>query len=96
MLMRMSMVIHRDDLDCVLETYEKLSQKYFTHTTPMLFNTSTPNTQVSLCLLLFMKADSINGIYDTLKSCGVISKYTAGIRLAILNIHAANLYICSK
>lgn len=93
MLMRVAVGIHGDDLEHVLETYDKLSQKYFTHATPTLFNAGTPNPQMSSCFLLSMKADSIDGIYDTLKSCAVISKYAGGIGLAISNIRAADSYI---
>lgn len=73
--MRVAVGIHMNDIDRVLETYELLSQKYFTHATPTLFNAGTPNPQMSSCFLLAMKDDSIDGIYEMLKDCVVISKY---------------------
>lgn len=89
MLMRVSVGIHLDDISRVIETYNYLSQKYFTHATPTLFNSGTPNPQMSSCFLLCMKADSIDGIYDTLKNCAVISKYAGGIGMSISNIRAS-------
>ena len=62
-------------VDAAIETYELMSQKYFTHATPTLFNAGTPRPQLSSCFLLAMKEDSIEGIYDTLKRCACISKY---------------------
>eukprot|EP00534_Pseudo-nitzschia_fraudulenta_P007682 CAMPEP_0201146910 /NCGR_PEP_ID=MMETSP0851-20130426/8558_1 /ASSEMBLY_ACC=CAM_ASM_000631 /TAXON_ID=183588 /ORGANISM="Pseudo-nitzschia fraudulenta, Strain WWA7" /LENGTH=823 /DNA_ID=CAMNT_0047422623 /DNA_START=143 /DNA_END=2614 /DNA_ORIENTATION=+ len=93
MLMRVAVGIHGDDIDRVLETYEGLSQRYFTHATPTLFNAGTNTPQMSSCFLLTMKEDSIDGIYDTLKSCAVISKYAGGIGLATHNIRASKSYI---
>jgi ribonucleoside-diphosphate reductase alpha subunit len=93
MLMRVSVGIHMDDIPRVLETYELLSQRYFTHATPTLFNAGTPNPQMSSCFLLSMQEDSIDGIYDTLKHCAVISKYAGGIGLALSNIRASQSYI---
>jgi ribonucleoside-diphosphate reductase subunit M1 len=83
MLMRVAVGIHGEDIPAVLETYELLSQRYFTHATPTLFNAGTPNAQMSSCFLLCMKEDSIDGIYDTLKNCAIISKYAGGIGLSI-------------
>ena len=67
MLMRVSIGIHQDDIDAALETYELMSQRWFTHATPTLFNSGTPKPQMSSCFLLTMQSDSIEGIYDTLK-----------------------------
>lgn len=93
MLMRVSVGIHLDDIDRVLETYDLLSTKYFTHATPTLFNAGTPNPQMSSCFLTCMKDDSIDGIYDTLKNCAVISKYAGGIGLSLSNVRASASYI---
>eukprot|EP00934_Nitzschia_sp_Nitz4_P004663 Nitzschia sp. Nitz4//scaffold33_size148984//118528//121159//NITZ4_002944-RA/size148984-processed-gene-0.144-mRNA-1//1//CDS//3329548475//4653//frame0 len=93
MLMRVALGIHGDDIERVLETYDLLSSKYFTHATPTLFNAGTENPQMSSCFLLTMKEDSIDGIYDTLKQCAVISKYAGGIGLAVHNIRASASYI---
>jgi ribonucleoside-diphosphate reductase alpha subunit len=93
MLMRVAVGIHLDDIPRVLETYDLLSNKYFTHATPTLFNAGTPNPQMSSCFLLAMKEDSIDGIYDTLKNCAVISKYAGGIGLSISNVRASQSYI---
>jgi len=93
MLMRVSVGIHMGDIKRVLETYELLSTKYFTHATPTLFNAGTPNPQMSSCFLLAMKEDSIDGIYDTLKHCAVISKFAGGIGLSISNVRASQSYI---
>ena len=93
MLMRVAIGIHGDDIDKVIETYELMSQKYFTHATPTLFNAGTPRPQMSSCFLLTMKGDSIEGIYDTLKSCACISKFAGGIGLSIHNIRASQSYV---
>lgn len=93
LLMRVSVGIHLNDIPRVLETYTLLSQKYFTHATPTLFNAGTPNPQMSSCFLLSMKEDSIDGIYDTLKHCAVISKYAGGIGMALSNVRASASYI---
>lgn len=93
MLMRVAIGIHGDDVERAIETYNMLSLKYFTHATPTLFNAGSENPQMSSCFLLTMKADSIDGIYDTLKSCAIISKYAGGIGLAIHNIRASQSYI---
>jgi len=93
MLMRVAVGIHGDDIERVIETYDLLSQRFFTHATPTLFNAGTPRPQMSSCYLLTMKGDSIDGIYDTLKNCAVISKYAGGIGMAIHNIRASQSYI---
>lgn len=74
MLMRVSIGIHKEDLESAFETYNLMSDKWFTHATPTLFNAGTPNPQMSSCFLLTMKDDSLDGIYDTLKQCALISK----------------------
>lgn len=93
MLMRVSVGIHGNDIERVIETYNLLSQRYFTHATPTLFNAGTPNAQMSSCFLMCMKEDSIDGIYDSLKNCAVISKYAGGIGMSISNIRASQSYI---
>lgn len=93
--MRVAVGIHyKRGLRDVLETYDLMSQKYFTHATPTLFNAGTCTPQMSSCFLLTMKEDSIEGIYDTLKQCALISKSAGGIGLSVHNIRAANSYIC--
>ena len=93
MLMRVAVGIHHDDIDSVIETYNLLSERWFTHATPTLFNAGTPKAQLSSCFLLTMKEDSIDGIYDTLKQCAKISQSAGGIGLAIHNIRATGSYI---
>jgi ribonucleoside-diphosphate reductase subunit M1 len=93
MIMRVSLGIHGENLDAALETYDLMSRQYFTHATPTLYNAGTPRPQLSSCFLLAMKDDSIDGIYDTLKNCAIISKYAGGIGVSIHNIRAANSYI---
>lgn len=93
MLMRVAVGIHRDDLEAVAETYNMLSEGWFTHATPTLFNSGTPKPQMSSCFLLTMKEDSIGGIYDTLKQCAQISQNAGGIGLAIHDIRAKGSYI---
>jgi ribonucleoside-diphosphate reductase alpha subunit len=93
MFMRVALGIHMDDIDAALETYDMMSQKYFIHATPTLFNAGTPHPQMSSCFLLTMKDDSIGGIFDTLKNCATISKYAGGIGLSIHNIRAEGSYI---
>ena len=88
MFMRVSLGIHGTDLREALKTYDYMSQKYFIHATPTLFNSGTSRPQLSSCFLLKMKDDSIEGIYDTLKSCALISKWAGGIGLNIHNIRA--------
>ena len=91
MLMRVAIGIHMDDIDSVLETYNLLSEKWFTHATPTLFNAGTPKPQLSSCFLLTMKEDSIDGIYDTLKQCAKISQSAGGIGLSIHNVRGTGL-----
>jgi len=93
MLMRVAVGIHKDDIDSVLETYNLLSEKWFTHATPTLFNAGTPKPQLSSCFLLTMKEDSIDGIYDTLKQCAKISQSAGGIGLSIHNVRGTGSYI---
>jgi ribonucleotide reductase alpha subunit len=98
MWMRVAIGIHGDlnnpnSLSLVKETYDLMSQKYFTHATPTLFNAGTPNPQLSSCYLIAMEDDSIDGIYNTLKDCAQISKYSGGIGLHIHNIRAKDSHI---
>ncbi|MGB2397510.1 MAG: ribonucleoside-diphosphate reductase subunit alpha [Flavobacteriaceae bacterium] len=93
MLMRVSVGIHMDDIDAVLETYELMSKRFFTHATPTLFNSGTPKPQMSSCFLLAMQDDSIDGIYDTLKQTAKISQSAGGIGLSIHNVRATGSYI---
>ena len=93
MLMRVAVGIHKDDIDSILETYNLLSEKWFTHATPTLFNAGTPKPQLSSCFLLTMKEDSIDGIYDTLKQCAKISQSAGGIGLSIHNVRGTGSYI---
>ena len=88
MYLRVSIAIHRNDFKEAIKTYDLMSQGYFTHATPTLFNMGTPMEQGSSCFLLTMKDDSIDGIYDTLKSCAMISKTAGGIGLSVHNIRA--------
>ena len=91
--MRVSIGIHLDDLESAFETYDLMSQLWFTHATPTLFNSGTPKPQMSSCFLLSMKEDSIDGIYDTLKQTAIISKLAGGIGLAIHCIRSTDSYI---
>ncbi|ALI99139.1 ribonucleoside-diphosphate reductase subunit alpha [Rufibacter tibetensis] len=93
MLMRVAVGIHKEDIDSAIETYNLMSEKWFTHATPTLFNAGTPKPQLSSCFLLTMKEDSIPGIYDTLKNCALISQSAGGIGLAAHNIRATGSYI---
>jgi ribonucleoside-diphosphate reductase alpha chain len=93
MLMRVSVGIHLNDLPAVLETYDLMSKKFFTHATPTLFNAGTPKPQMSSCFLLAMQDDSIDGIYDTLKQTAKISQSAGGIGLSIHNVRATGSYI---
>ena len=88
MFMRVAIGIHGHDISRVKETYDLMSRKYFTHATPTLFNAGTKRPQMSSCFLLATKDDSIEGIYDTLKECAQISKWSGGIGLHISNIRA--------
>lgn len=93
MLMRVSVGIHGDNIEKVVETYNLLSEKWFTHATPTLFNAGTPKPQLSSCFLLTMQEDSISGIYDTLKQCAEISQSAGGIGLSIHGVRATGSYI---
>lgn len=93
MLMRVSIGIHKDDLESAVETYELMSKKFMTHATPTLFNAGTPKPQMSSCFLLTMQDDSIDGIYDTLKQTAKISQSAGGIGLSIHNVRATGSYI---
>ncbi len=93
MLMRVAIGIHHDDVQKAVETYTLLSEKWFTHATPTLFNAGTPKPQMSSCFLLTMKEDSIDGIYDTLKQCALISQSAGGIGLSIHDVRATGTYI---
>ncbi|KAE9449856.1 hypothetical protein C3L33_18247, partial [Rhododendron williamsianum] len=93
MLMRVAVGIHKDDIDSAIKTYHLMSQRWFTHASPTLFNAGTPRPQLSSCFLVCMKDDSIEGIYDTLKECAVISKSAGGIGVSVHNIRATGSYI---
>ncbi|MEN9441525.1 MAG: hypothetical protein RLZ33_1602 [Bacteroidota bacterium] len=93
MLMRVAVGIHKENIQDAIKTYNLMSEGWFTHATPTLFNSGTPKPQMSSCFLLTMKDDSIEGIYDTLKSCAQISQSAGGIGLAIHNIRATGSYI---
>ena len=93
MLMRVAIGIHKEDIEAAIETYNLMSERWFTHATPTLFNAGTPKPQMSSCFLLTMKDDSIEGIYDTLKNCAKISQSAGGIGLSIHNIRATGSYI---
>ncbi|QIX61359.1 ribonucleoside-diphosphate reductase subunit alpha [Hymenobacter sp. BT18] len=93
MLMRVAVGIHKEDIASAIETYELMSERWFTHATPTLFNAGTPKPQLSSCFLLTMKDDSIEGIYDTLKNCALISQSAGGIGLAVHNVRATGSYI---
>jgi len=93
MLMRVSVGIHGRDIDSAIETYNLMSEKWFTHATPTLFNAGTPKPQLSSCFLLTMQDDSIDGIYETLKQCAKISQSAGGIGLSIHNVRATGSYI---
>jgi ribonucleoside-diphosphate reductase alpha subunit len=93
MFMRVALGIHKTDVDAAIETYNLMSEKWFIHATPTLFNSGTPKPQMSSCFLLSMKDDSINGIYDTLKDCALISQSAGGIGLNVHNIRSTGSYI---
>ena len=93
MFMRVALGIHKHDIDAAIETYNLMSEKWFIHATPTLFNAGTPKPQMSSCFLLSMKDDSISGIYDTLKDCAMISQSAGGIGLNIHNIRSTGSYI---
>ena len=93
MWLRVSLGIHGNDFEKVKETYDLMSQKYFTHATPTLFNSGTCRPQLSSCYLLAMEEDSLEGIFNTLQDCAKISKYAGGIGLHIHNIRSKNSLI---
>ena len=93
MWMRVAICIHRDNIKSVCETYHLMSQKWFTHATPTLFNSGTPRPQLSSCFLLAMESDSIDGIFNTLKECAQISKWSGGIGLHAHNIRCTGSHI---
>lgn len=93
MLMRVSIGIHKEDIDAAIETYNLMSERWFTHATPTLFNGGTGNPQMSSCFLLETKEDSIDGIFDTLKACAKISQAAGGIGVSIHNVRATGSYI---
>lgn len=93
MLMRVAIGIHKRDIESAIETYNLMSERWFTHATPTLFNAGTPKPQMSSCFLLTMQEDSIEGIYNTLKQCAKISQSAGGIGLSIHNIRATGSYI---
>ena len=91
--LRVAISIHGNDMEKVTRTYDLMSQKYFTHATPTLFNAGTPNQQLSSCYLLALEEDSIAGIYNSLADCAQISKYSGGIGMHIHNIRASGSHI---
>ncbi|WP_205509257.1 ribonucleoside-diphosphate reductase subunit alpha [Longitalea arenae] len=93
MYMRVSIGIHKEDIESAIKTYNLMSERWFTHATPTLFNAGTPKPQMSSCFLLTMKDDSIDGIYDTLKQTAKISQSAGGIGLSIHNVRATGSYI---
>ncbi|MFM8431160.1 MAG: ribonucleoside-diphosphate reductase subunit alpha [Bacteroidota bacterium] len=93
MLMRVAVGIHKEDIESAIETYNLMSERWFTHATPTLFNSGTPKPQLSSCFLLMMQDDSIDGIYNTLKNCAKISQSAGGIGLSIHNVRATGSYI---
>lgn len=93
MLMRVAVGIHKEDVTAAIETYNLMSERWFTHATPTLFNAGTPKPQMSSCFLLQVKEDSIDGIYDTLKNCAKISQSAGGIGISIHNVRATGSYI---
>ncbi|KAA2241924.1 ribonucleoside-diphosphate reductase subunit alpha [Chitinophaga agrisoli] len=93
MFMRVAVGIHKEDIESAIKTYNLMSERWFTHATPTLFNAGTPKPQMSSCFLLTMKGDSIDGIYDTLKQTAKISQSAGGIGLSIHNIRATGSYI---
>ncbi|HZY38824.1 MAG TPA: ribonucleoside-diphosphate reductase subunit alpha [Mucilaginibacter sp.] len=93
LFMRVSIGIHKEDVESAIKTYNLMSERWFTHATPTLFNAGTPKPQMSSCFLLTMKDDSIDGIYDTLKQTAKISQSAGGIGLSIHNVRATGSYI---
>lgn len=93
MWMRVALGIHEDDFKEALQTYDLMSRKYFTHATPTLFNAGTQHQQMSSCYLMSMEDDSLEGIYNSVKDCALISKYAGGIGLHVHNIRSKGSYI---
>ena len=93
LFMRVAIGIHKHDIESAIETYHLISERWFIHATPTLFNAGTPHPQLSSCFLLQMKEDSIEGIFDTLKQCAQISQAAGGIGLSIHKIRATGSYI---
>ncbi len=93
LFMRVALGIHKQDIKAAIETYNLMSEKWFIHATPTLFNSGTPKPQMSSCFLLSMTEDSIVGIFDTLKRCALISQSAGGIGLSIHNVRATGSYI---
>ena len=93
MWLRVSVGIHGEDLTAIKKTYDLMSQKYFTHATPTLFNAGTPRPQLSSCFLIGMEEDSLDGIYNTLKDCANISKWAGGVGLHIHNVRSKGSHI---
>ena len=93
LFMRVALGIHGSDIKEALKTYDLMSEKYFIHATPTLFNSGTTRPQLSSCFLLSMREDSINGIYSSLRDCALISKWAGGIGIHIHNVRAANSII---
>src|SRR5436190_19850299 len=93
MIMRVAVGIHKNDIEAAIRTYHLMSERWFTHATPTLFNAGTPKPQMSSCFLLQVKDDSIDGIYDTLKQCAKISQSAGGIGISIHNVRATGSYI---
>ncbi|MFT6814758.1 MAG: ribonucleoside-diphosphate reductase alpha chain [Sphingobacteriales bacterium] len=93
MFLRVAVGIHKNDIEAAIQTYELMSERWFTHATPTLFNAGTPKPQLSSCFLLTTQDDSIDGIFDTLKQCAVISQSAGGIGLSIHNVRGTGSYI---
>lgn len=93
MLMRVAVGIHKEDINEAIKTYDLMSERWFTHATPTLFNAGTPKPQLSSCFLLTMRSDSIDGIYETLHQTAKISQSAGGIGLSIHDVRATGSYI---
>ncbi|EKX38227.1 hypothetical protein GUITHDRAFT_158515 [Guillardia theta CCMP2712] len=93
MFMRVSVGIHKQDIDAAIQTYNLMSLKFFTHATPTLFNAGTPRNQLSSCFLLQLKDDSIEGIYETVGKCATISAQAGGIGISVHNVRARGSYV---
>jgi ribonucleoside-diphosphate reductase subunit M1 len=93
LFMRVALCIHRENITSALDMYDSLSKKEYIHATPTLFNAGTKREQLASCFLLAMKNDSVEGIYDTLKDCALISKYAGGIGIHVHNIRASGSHI---